>query len=135
MLTFRQGNIELRLTHTYGKESKIYYEIIKWYPNEYFGHEDDYIWDDSVQMYKRANIDYPYYIHPNCFKKPETCYSIATLVPHHKFEDEHDIKSVGSRVVNLNEQDLKDYLDVVRYSFEHYNELYDSEDKSIYLVK
>lgn len=125
-LPYRIGNIELRLTKSL--RDKYYYDIVCYYPNGYYNKQDEYEFDEVRRMYYK--LDFPYcYIDPDCFKHEESCYSVAHLVQ--REEDEHDIKSVGSRPFNLSPREMADYLAVVKYSYEHYNELY-KEDKDYY---
>lgn len=134
-LPFRIGNVELRQAETLAwknKESKYYYDIVFWYPNSYYGKEDEFDYDARKCMY-RSRGEHGYWVDPACFKHKESCYSLARLIPDSKLDDEHDIESVGSRPFNLDPKDLSDYLSVVKYSYEHWKELYNKDNEDDYL--
>ena len=50
----------------------------------------------------------------SCFKNPEVCYTIATI----DYSDEPNIKSIGMRAFELNEQDEKDFKRLIRYAYQ-----------------
>lgn len=101
----RIGNIEYR-----DKNNK---EIVYWYPNPYYGRENDYNWTDDGQFAYKEDIRCR--VHKSCFENNESCYVLA-FVRENK-DDEPDIQSVGSRVVRLDENDLRDYIEVVKKIF------------------
>lgn len=86
------------------------YEIIKWYPNSYYGAEAKYLEDGYVLsggFYKKDNVS----IGESCFKNPESCFTIATL---HYDDGEGccDMHTIGPRLLNLNKQERDDFFDV-----------------------
>ena len=64
------------------------WDIVKWYPNEYYNKQDEFIpIKEDPKFYQHPEFTFCK-IHKDCFKYPETCYSIAT------FEyDEDEIKT------------------------------------------
>lgn len=86
------------------------YEIVKWYPNSYYGAEAKYLEDGYVLsggFYKKDNVS----IGESCFKNPESCFTVATL----HYDDSEgccDMCTIGTRVLNLNKQERDDFFDV-----------------------
>tara|TARA_R110000822_G_scaffold10358_1_gene39254 strand:+ start:123 stop:503 length:381 start_codon:yes stop_codon:yes gene_type:complete len=109
-MKIRLGDIECRL-------SQNRYEIVKWSPNKYYGSEQKMI-DDGYER-----IDYPngcfgfekttHTIDGSCFKNPETCYTIASL-KYSVGEGCCDLITVGTRLLDLNKQDRKDFFKVYK---------------------
>lgn len=90
------------------------YEIVKWQPNCYYNKQQEYIdngWELSGGFYRLNNTS----IHSSCFENPETCYTIATL---HYDEDERccDLKTVGSRLLELSRPERVDFFAVYEYA-------------------
>ena len=86
------------------------YEIIKWYPNSYYGAEAKYLEDGyelSGGFYKKDNVS----IGESCFKNPESCFTVATL---HYDDNERccDMRTIGSRLLDLDKQERDDFFDV-----------------------
>ena len=88
------------------------YEIIKWYENEYYGTEQEmldegYIYKD--RYYTKGNVS----VHEDCFKSPESCFVIADLEINHR-EPDINLRTVGSRLLRLNNEERNDFFDVYR---------------------
>jgi hypothetical protein len=104
----RINNIECRLTQTR-------YEIIKWFPNEYYNAEQKLI-EEGYEKVEFGNGDWNlkkdyHSINSSCFKNPESCYVIAWL----KYdEDEYctELESVGDRILNLDKKERDDFFTV-----------------------
>jgi hypothetical protein len=102
------GDIECRLTQTR-------YEIIKWFPNEYYNAEQKLI-EEGYEKVEFGNGDWNlkkdyHSINSSCFKNPESCYVIAWL----KYdEDEYctELESVGDRILNLDKKERDDFFTV-----------------------
>lgn len=74
----RIGNLELRKASYLCKEPEVpAYHIDKWVPNEHYKQERKYIKDGDYYRPKNCSLNYK--IHKNCFKNPESCYSIASF--------------------------------------------------------
>ena len=112
----RIGNIELRPI----KESvsaKYIAEIVKWYPNPHYKHEDDYNWDEEKEWATAKNSNCR--IHKSCFANPESCY-VLSFIDDFKEGEEPDIIECGSRVITLNNsEDLQDYIKVCELMFNY----------------
>jgi len=86
------------------------YEIVKWEECVYYKKEEEYLnngWVLENGFFKRNNTN----IDARFFTSPETCYVIAWLVVGK--EDIH-IHSVGNRLLDLNEDELQDFMEVYR---------------------
>ena len=90
------------------------YEIVKWQPNAYYNKQQEYIdngWELSGGFYRSNNIS----IGESCFVNPETCYTIATL-HYDKGEGCCDMKTVGSRLLELSKLERADFFAVYEYA-------------------
>lgn len=90
------------------------YEIVKWQPNGYYNKQQEYIdngWELSGGFYRLNNTS----ISEGCFVNPETCYTIATL-HYDKGEGCCDMKTVGSRLLELSKPDRVDFFAVYEYA-------------------
>ena len=86
------------------------YEIIKWYPNSYYGAEAKYLEDGYVFSGGFYRKDYSS-ISESCFKHPESCFTVATL---HYDDGEGccDMRTIGPRVLDLDKQERDDFFEV-----------------------
>jgi hypothetical protein len=106
----RINNIEARTTDTR-------YEIVKHYPNTYYGTEEEMIKEGYVKTtFGDGLIDFAlsrnhHTVHGSCFENKEFCYVIAVL---DYVEDEAccDLTTIGPRVLNLDEEERRDFFDV-----------------------
>jgi len=113
METNRIGKIEFRLTKSLGRNPRDYVEIVFWYPNHYYGNEDQYKKDGEWYLPKEGPAAYR--IHEGCFKNPESCYTLATI----EIKEEPDIISVGLRPFELAAKDRADFEAIVRLAYEY----------------
>jgi len=90
------------------------YEIVKWYPNSYYGKEQEYVdkgWKVGEDFYRLNNTS----IHKNCFKNPESCYTVATL----QYDDDErccDMQTIGPRLLQLSKPERDDFFAVYEYA-------------------
>ena len=103
----RIGNIEYRIAVSYSGHK--YIEIVHWVPNSLYGKEDEFE-KSSFDTQIKNEVCYD----DACFKNREVCYTIATI----DCADEPDIKSIGMRAFDLNEQDEKDFKKLIRYAYQ-----------------
>lgn len=112
-MKLRINNIEFR-KYTFlklGKEN--FYEIVKWYENSYFGKEQEYIDKGYKESFggefltngKGSSIQKSF------FKYKESCIAIAFLCIG---EEDVILESVGSRILELSENELQDFMNVYR---------------------
>ena len=90
------------------------YEIVKWFPNCYYGKEQEYVdngWEVGEDFYRLNNTS----IHKNCFKNPESCCTIATM---HYDDGEGccDMHTIGSRLLDLDKSERADFFAVYEYA-------------------
>ena len=90
------------------------------YPNSYYGKESEYTKKGDYYV-KDINNPYSIEIHKNCFKHKESCYSIASFIRNkngcYKFQ------FIRDRPLNINEEDLKDFWELVKYGYQELNKL------------
>lgn len=111
-MRIRIDNIECRFSQ--GR-----YEIIKWYPNTYYGSEErlikeGYTKDTYPSGRWQMKKDW-HSIDMSCFDNPESCYTIATLA----YDDDErccDMTTVGPRLLELDDAERKDFFAVYKYA-------------------
>lgn len=116
----RIGNLEYRkCTYLCEPPEHIRWEICKWEPNKYYGHESEYIKDGewyhpNVENYKYIRI------HRDCFKSPETSYQIASW-KWNDHEDCYDFEFCGDRPLNLTDEEWMDFKALINVGFRRLN--------------
>lgn len=101
-IKIRLGNLELRKASYICKEPEHpSYHIYKWVPNEHYKQERKYIKDGDFYRPKNGSLNYR--IHKNCFKHPETCYSIASF--DRDKEGFYELHFIGDRPFNLSTEE------------------------------
>lgn len=108
-MKIRINNIECR-KYTSTKVDEVFYEIIKWSANPHFGKEQEYRDKGYVDSFGGDFLQSPtggHNIQKTFFKSPETCYTIASIYLN-KREPDTELKSVGSRLLDLNKKDRDD---------------------------
>lgn len=120
--TIRIGNIAV-ITSKSLKDVE-YYDIVKYYPNEYYGKEDEYVLIADDMYCHKDDTNLRYRVHKSCFAHKECCYSIA----HINDVDDCEIVSVGSRMIELSKQEWLDLKDVLDVFYRKYKEL-NSQDE------
>ena len=111
-MKIRLGDIECRF-------SQNRYEIVKWLKNDYYGAEQEMI-DKGYERVEYSNGGFGFKktshtIDGSCFKNPESCYTIASL-KYSKGEGCCDLITVGTRLLDLNKQDRKDFFKVYKFA-------------------
>lgn len=88
------------------------YHINKFQKNPHYGKEDEYEWsEDGSYAYKPES---PYWrINKSCFEHPETCYAIAEF-EYDEHEDFYEIRFVGDRPFDLNEEEREIFWDLLQ---------------------
>lgn len=102
--------MRIRINQIECRYSQGRYEIVKWYPNNYYGAEAKHLEEGYVLsggFYRKNNLS----ISESCFKHPESCFTVATL--HYDNEEGCcDMRTIGPRVLELTKQDRDDFFDV-----------------------
>ena len=110
-MKIRINNIECR-EYSATKVDKLFYEIVKWDANGYYGKEDEYRANgyednfDSGFLTKNGHS-----IQKTFFTTKECCYTVATLELNYG-EPDVNLKSVGARLLYLKKHDRDDFFTV-----------------------
>jgi len=114
-MKIRIDNIECRFSH--GR-----YDIIKWYPNDYYGKEEKMVEEEGYERVEYGNGGFGlkkdhHTIDSSCFKNSESCYTIAYL----GYDDDEqccDLTTVGPRLLKLKKKDRKAFFQVYKIADE-----------------
>ena len=109
---FRCGNIAF--VERKGRE--LYHEIIMYYPNGYYGKQDEYLFDEVHQMYYKQDCPYCF-IDPSCFKNEESSYTLAVFEP--RKDEDCNVRSIGKRPFEISPADITDFITCVKYGFNY----------------
>ena len=108
----RRGNIEYRAVCNIEENYIRYIEVVQWYPNPYYGKESEYIkLDDDTYVKDEESLCY---VHSSCFQNPESCITLVII----SIKDEPDVRSIGLRPFELNEQDERDFKDIITKAYD-----------------
>lgn len=124
-IKIRIGNLELRkAVNIFNKEPEHpSYHIDKWESNPYYKQERKYIKDGD--FYKPKNCEYSYRIHKNCFKNPESCYSIAYF--NWDKEGFYELRFVGDRPIKLNKEERELFWKLISIGDDILNKMNNAE--------
>ena len=111
MKKVRINNIECR-KYTSTKTPDTHYEIIKWYKNKFYNKKDKMLADGFRETFDGITNG-SYSISNSCFINEESCYTVASLYLDRKEPDVY-LESVGSRLVELSNDEIIDLFDVYR---------------------
>lgn len=109
----RVNNVEGR-KYTSTKTKDTFYEIVLWQPNVYYNKEEEYLgngYEDSFSgdfLVKNGHS-----IQKTFFNHKETCFTIANLELNYR-EPDINLKSVGSRLLDLTDDEIKDFFEVYK---------------------
>ena len=118
MIKLRLNNIEFR---EYSDHKK--FEIVKWYPNKYYGKELEYKWNGDFAYMPNSMGK----IHKSCFNNPENCYVISFI----DFNiTEPNIEVVGFRDIQLDEDSYLDYRTVANMGIEMFYKQHNIDDNN-----
>ena len=113
----RIGNLEFRKA-TYLLPKKDWpknpaYNIDYWYPNPYYGKEDEYELDPLGYYTPKDN---PARISPNCFKNEQSCFAIASF-EYDEHEGIYELRFIENRPLCLNEEERKAFWELIEYGY------------------
>lgn len=114
-MKIRINNIECK-KYTTTKVNEIFYEIIKWQPNPHFGKEQEYRNMGYVDSFGGEYLQSPtegHSIQKSLFIYKESCFMIASLRLNRR-EPDINLESVGSRLLDLTEEEQKDFFEVYK---------------------
>lgn len=119
----RIGNIECRPVSTNPTD----YEIVKWEECPYYQKENEYVqngWELSDGFYRKNNSN----IDVSFFSLPETCYVVAWL---RVKRESIKLESVGRRILDLNKEEVEDFMEVYRIADEKINKYFNEQTENL----
>lgn len=127
----RMGNLEFRMaSYLLPKEkwpNNPSYDIVYWYPNEYYGKESQYIKKGEWYVPKSSNYPYSYRIHQDCFKSPESCYTIASF-NYDKEDDKYYFIFIDDRPLVLKDKIQREaFWKLIKYGYKYLNNKQEDE--------
>lgn len=104
------------------------WSIDKFVPNKYFGKESEYTYHEDGYYtdpeWEAQGIHCK--ISKDCFKHPETCYSIASF-EYDPSEPCWELKFIGNRPMYLSEDERNDFWELIIYGYDVLNDYSDEE--------
>ena len=95
-----------------------------WYPNPLYGRENEY--KKQGDFYIQESELYPIRHHKSCFKKKETCYTVASFV--RDSIGNYELRYITDRPLNLSAEDFSDFLELVKYGYKELNKMNNEEE-------
>lgn len=112
METYRIKNLEFKPCTYIGELPKhISFEIVKYYPNSYYGAEANFEKEGEFYLDGTHSIR----VHKSCFKSKENCYTIL-IFRYNKHDNDYTAEFVSDRYLDLNDDEwntLHEILSVV----------------------
>lgn len=110
------------------------YEMVKWQVNKYYGQEKFLVEWEGYEKVEYKGGDWgltknSHTINSSCFKNPETCYVIAQLKLNRR-EPDVDMKTVGSRLLELEAGELNTFMKVYRLANDMIMETINKDEKN-----
>ena len=98
------------------------YDIILWYPNPYYGRDEEFPEHPLDNSYRTDPKYWNYRIHKSCFKKPESCFTIASFDydEHEHFYELHFCLDRPIEYLNTIEK-IKIFWELLNYGNEQLN--------------
>ncbi len=116
----RIGNLELRPASYLLPKDKWpehgSWHIDYWYPNPYYGHEDDYTKDGDWYYYKDKSCR----IHKDCFKHHQSCFAIASF-DYDKDEEVYELHFIGDRPLDITKEEREAFWELLKLGYNHLN--------------
>jgi len=105
-MKIRINNLEFKEYST-TKRNKPLYEIIKWYPNVYFGKEEELRKEGYVDNFEGWGlVKNNHNISKTFFDSPEICFVLAFI---EKGKESWALRSVGERLLELTPEEWEDF--------------------------
>lgn len=70
-IRFKSGKIEFRYSECNGG-----FEVVKWYPNSFYGKQDEFE-EEEPGRFRKKKYPYPFYVDGKTFTTKENCYVVA----------------------------------------------------------
>jgi hypothetical protein len=144
----REGNISVTnyWTDKEGKKCPVqshldiprysFFEILKWEPNRYYGKLQEYLddgWEISFGGEFLQKIGGGHSISLSFFTgNPESCYMLASWTNRDHDEKSPDLKFVGSRPMDLNEEEQMIFMKLAKAGQEHIQEVLNNFNEEDY---
>lgn len=115
--------MKVRINNIEARTSQNRYEIVRYFPNTYYGSEEELIKEGYVKtVFGDGLMDFAlsrshHTVHGSCFADKESCCVIAVL----DYDEDGgccDLTTIGPRVLNLNEEERKAFFDVYKFAEE-----------------
>ena len=120
------NNLEFRKSTYLGDEPEHpSYDIVLWYPNDYYGKEDKYIKEGD--WYRDPQFNFR--IYKDCFKHPECCMTIACFKP--DSEGFYEVQFIEDRPLDK-EVNWKEFYKLLNYGNQKLNYQSKHDDDEIY---
>lgn len=117
----RIGNLMFRKATYLCEESEFPSWCIDFfYPNPNYDKESKYTKEGDYYV-KDIHNSFSIRYHKDCFKHKESCYSIASF--RRDKEGYYELSFIGDRPLNLNEEELKNFWELVKYGYKELNKL------------
>lgn len=101
METYRIKNLEFKPCTYIGELPKhISFEIVKYYPNSYYGTESNFEKQGEFYLDGTHSIR----VHKSCFKSKENCYTIL-IFRYNEYNDDYIAEFVSDRYLDLNDDE------------------------------
>ena len=120
MINKRIGNLELRRASYLLPEEEYpehpSYHIDYWYPNGYYGKENEYIKDGDWYIYPDNSYCR---VHKDCFKNPQSCFAIASF--DYDKEGFYELHFIGDRPLHITEEERKIFWELIIFGDKELN--------------
>ena len=120
MINKRIGNLELRRASYLLPEEEYpehpSYHIDYWYPNCYYGKENEYIKDGDWYIYPDNSYCR---VHKDCFKNPQSCFAIASF--DYDKEGFYELHFIGDRPLHITEEERKIFWELIIFGDKELN--------------
>lgn len=99
---YKIGKLEFRIA-TYLSKTPTHpsYDIVRWFPNRFYGKESEYVKVDENNYRHPSVIDY--FINKKCFENPESCIVIATFYYN---EGKYHYRFIDNQGLSINPEHL-----------------------------
>lgn len=119
----RIGNLSISVaTYLCETPERPSYHINMWYPNSYYGREDEFVYHENGEYYTKKDDTFGCVrISKGCFSHPETSFAIASFDADK--EGYYELKYVGSRPIEYlkTEEETRNFNELVKYGNEKLN--------------
>lgn len=124
---YRIGNLEfMKASYLEKKPEIIDYHIVRWFINDKYGKEKDYVKLNN-EFYCLPN-NTKIRIHKSCFKYKEFNVAIAVF-RYNVIKECYDFEYIGDRPLNLTKAEIQCFLELIKHGFHVLNPTWYKENK------